>query len=225
MAIRILAFLVPALLGGGAVLLLTSGGAPPPREAPTASTPISAVPAVEQQRSPEAGRVRRVVTGHPSPPIDRGPQPTEERPAVPASVTISALGIDAPIKPVGSTGDGIRVPPVYEAGWYRRGPRPGEPGRAIVLGHLDSIDGPAAFTPLPGAEPGVELTITDRAGVAHGFRVLRTLEVPKATFPTREVYGGSRRPSLALITCGGDFDPETGYEDNVIVFARALRRD
>jgi len=92
-----------------------------------------------------------------------------------------------------------------------------------VLGHLDSLDGPAAFTALPEAARGTELTITDRLGNEHGFRVMRTLEVPKSTFPAEKVYGSSGHPSLALITCGGEFDPQTGYENNVIVFARALR--
>jgi hypothetical protein len=43
---------------------------------------------------------------------------------------------------------------------------------------------------------------------------------PKDGFPTRKVYGPTRRPTLRLITCGGAFDRATGhYLDNTIVFA------
>jgi sortase (surface protein transpeptidase) len=139
-------------------------------------------------------------------------------------VIIPDVGVDASVVPVGATPDGIEVPPVFEAGWYAEGPRPSEPGRAIVLGHLDSLTGPAAFTQIPQARRGSEVTVVDRAGVSHPFQVLRTLEVAKSSFPADEVYGGTRRPSLALITCGGEFNPVTGYENNVIVFARELRR-
>lgn len=45
-------------------------------------------------------------------------------------------------------------------------------------------------------------------------------QVGKDEFPADSVYGSSQRPVLVLVTCGGEFDPETGYEDNVIVFAR-----
>jgi sortase (surface protein transpeptidase) len=164
-----------------------------------------------------------VTGGEPSGQTTPGPSPIGERPQPPASIAIPELGLETTVVPVGATPDGIRVPPVFEAGWYRSGPRPGEPGRAIVLGHLDSLDGPAAFTQLPGADPGMEVTVADRDGTTYEFRVLRTLEVAKSSFPSEDVYGSSRRPSLVLITCGGDFDPEEGYENNFIVFARELR--
>lgn len=218
LGLRALAFLVPAVLAGAAVAFLSAGADP---DAPYPRERISAVPDVAPQSgATDDSSVRRVVTGRPSPAAAE-PAPTEARPELPAWIAVPALGVDAAVKPVGATRDGIRVPPVDDAGWYRDGPRPGEPGRAVVLGHLDSLTGPAAFTPIPSAEPGTEVIVSDRAGVPHSFRVLRTLEVPKDRFPAEKVYGATRRPSLALITCGGDFDPRSGYENNVIVLARA----
>lgn len=223
----LLAFIVPALLAGGAVLLLSGNS---PQRVPPLSTPaqLSAVPTVEA--TPAAGqssKVRRVVTGDPAAaaPTEAGVQPTEDRPAPPARIQIPDVGVDTTIVPVAATDDGIEVPPVYEAGWFDGGPRPSEPGRAIMLGHLDSLSGPAAFTELPQARPGSEVIVTDQAGLTHTFRILRTLEIAKASFPSEEVYGMTRRPGLALITCGGKFDPGTGYENNVIVFAREMRND
>lgn len=209
-------------------MLLLSGRSPE-RVAPL-STPaqLSAVPRVGVAPvGGESSKVRRVVTGDPATaaPTEPGVQPAEDRPAPPARIQIPDVGIDTTVVPVQATADGIEVPPVYEAGWFDAGPRPSEPGRAIVLGHLDSLSGPAAFTQLPQARPGSDVIVTDEAGVTHTFRVLRTLEIPKSSFPAEEVYGTTRRPGLALITCGGTFDSETGYENNVIVFARELRND
>lgn len=182
---------------------------------------LSATPGTPEGTA-ESG-IRRIVTGGGPVATESVPRPADGRSSIPVSVAIPALGVEAAIEPVGATPDGIRVPPVYLAGWHRGGPRPGEPGRAILLGHLDSVDGPAAFTPLPGARPGLDIAVTDRAGAVHRFRVLRTLEVSKSDFPTEEVYGTSRRPGLVLITCGGEFVPDQGYENNFIVFARELR--
>jgi hypothetical protein len=225
-----LGFFVPALLAGSAVLLLTgnAGPAPGPAQLGLASASISAVPRVgDAAAEGETSDVRRIVTGRTvvsGSTTEPGLDPVEPRPAEPARVIIPEVGVDASVVPVGATTDGIEVPPVYEAGWYAEGPRPSEPGRAVVLGHLDSLTGPAAFTQVPQARPGADVTVVDQAGVSHEFEVLRSLEVAKSSFPVAEVYGATRRPSLALITCGGDFDPETGYENNVIVFARELRR-
>jgi sortase (surface protein transpeptidase) len=221
-----LAFTVPALLAGGAVLLLSWS---PERVVPVSNAAqLSAVPRVEAAPADgESSKVTRVVTGDPAvaAPTEAGVQPTEDRPAPPARIQIPDVGLDSTVVPVEATDDGIEVPPVYEAGWFDEGPRPSEPGRAIVLGHLDSLSGPAAFTQLPQARPGSDVIVTDEAGVTHTFRVLRTLEIAKSSFPADEVYGATRRPGLALITCGGKFDSDTGYENNVIVFARELRND
>lgn len=218
-------FLIPALIAGVAVLLLTGGSSGPP---PYTRAELSAVPDVSAApKQGESSKVRRIVTGDPAAaaPTEDGVEPTEDRPAEPARIEIPDVGIDTTVVPVAATADGIEVPPVYEAGWFDGGPRPSEPGRAILLGHLDSLSGPAAFTQLPQARPGAEVIVVDEAGETHTFRVLRTLEVAKSSFPAEEVYGATRRPSLALITCGGDFDSKTGYENNVIVFARELRND
>ncbi len=225
-----LGFFIPALLAGAAVLQLTDNSGSPvgPAALGLASSRISAVPEVgDGAAEGETSELRRIVTGGgvtAGPPTEPGLEPVEPRPAEPARVIIPDVGVDASVVPVGATEDGIEVPPVFEAGWYAEGPRPSEPGRAIVLGHLDSLTGPAAFTQVPQARPGSEVTVVDQAGVSHPFRVLRTLEVAKSSFPADEIYGATRRPSLALITCGGEFDPATGYENNVIVFARELRR-
>jgi hypothetical protein len=150
-----------------------------------------------------------------------GPATSVDRPAEPARLSIPALGVRADVQRVSSTETGIEVPQVGRAGWFDEGPRPGEPGRAVMIGHLDSQTGPGLFALLPGVERGTDVSITDADGDVHRFEVVGKAQVTKATFPSAAVYGPSERPVLVLITCGGPYDEATGYRDNVLVYAKA----
>jgi sortase (surface protein transpeptidase) len=115
------------------------------------------------------------------------------------------------------------VPSRWEvAGWYAPGPRPGDPGSAVILGHVDSKRGPAVFYRLRELRPGDEIVVTraDRSTVR--FVVQRTEQYDKLRFPTDEVYYPTLTSTLRLVTCGGQFDATTGhYRSNIIVFAGA----
>jgi sortase (surface protein transpeptidase) len=109
------------------------------------------------------------------------------------------------------------------AGWYDEGPRPGEPGPAVIIGHVDSTTGPAVFWRLRDLRPGDRVIITS-ARATETFEVTLLLSVPKAGFPTERVFGPVFDPELRLITCSGPFDRSTGhYIDNTIVFARQVQ--
>ena len=51
-------------------------------------------------------------------------------------------------------GGELVVPPVDRVGWVRGGPRPGEPGRTVLIGHRDSQSGAAPFAGLASLRPG-----------------------------------------------------------------------
>jgi hypothetical protein len=46
------------------------------------------------------------------------------------------------------------------AGWYALGPRPGDPGSAVILGHVDSKRGPAVFYRLRQLLRGDEIDVS-----------------------------------------------------------------
>ena len=142
----------------------------------------------------------------------------------PVRLSVPAIKVDAPVTPVGQARDGsVDVPPLTETeqtGWYNRGAVPGEPGRAIIVGHVDSKSGPAVFYRLRELKPGalIRVTRTDRSVVS--FTVDSVEYFDKAKLPAARVYGDSGPAELRLITCGGTWlGGRTGYEDNVIVFA------
>jgi hypothetical protein len=143
----------------------------------------------------------------------------------PAAVRIPAIGVSAELVRLGLNPDGtLEVPTDFSvAGWYRLGPRPGERGAAVVVGHVDSKDGPAVFYRLGQVLPGSLVRIAWPNGHAVRFRIYAVREYEKTAFPTSLVYGPTSRRELRLVTCGGPFDSEKGhYLDNVVVFARAV---
>jgi hypothetical protein len=142
--------------------------------------------------------------------------------AEPVRLRIPAAGVDTRLQRLGRAVDlSIDVPTdAGVAGWFAEGPRPGQSGPAVILGHVDSRTGPGVFFGLAGLRPGAEVLVDRADGSTAGFRVSRTQRVPKAAFPTELVYGPTLEPSLRLVTCGGSFDRTTGsYRDNVIVYA------
>jgi sortase (surface protein transpeptidase) len=133
--------------------------------------------------------------------------------------------VSAPLVRLGLNADGtLQVPSGFvEAGWYEGSATPGDPGPAVVVGHVDSRTGPAVFFRLHELVPGSEVVVGMSDGGSRTFAVTRVAEFAKAAFPTDEVYGATARPRLRLITCGGLFDIATGhYLDNVVVFADAV---
>lgn len=209
-----LAVLTPAAVAGALVLALGDSGSA--GKSSSASDPNRSSITGAEARAPRA--VKLVA----APFVENGPIPPTPvvRAPVPVQLRIPDLGIDAPVRAVGASPAGIDVPPVDRVGWFDGGPRPGEPGRTVLVGHVDSFDGPAIFATLSGAQAGQTVQVTDGQGDEHAYRVDDLVNVEKARFPASRVYAPTAHSTLALITCGGPFDESTGhYENSIIVFA------
>lgn len=141
----------------------------------------------------------------------------------PIRVEIAAVGVTAPIGPLGLNRDGtLQVPADFgRAGWYTGRPTPGESGPAVIVAHRAGRRGPGAFWRLPDVQAGQDIVITRADGRRILFTVDRVEQHRKDAFPTAAVYGPVPETALRLITCGGPFEPALGdhYRDNVIVFA------
>jgi sortase (surface protein transpeptidase) len=147
--------------------------------------------------------------------------------SAPARIRIPAIGVAAPVLPVGLNADGtVQVPPLADhnlTGWYKYGPAPGQRGPAVILGHVDSVTGLSVFFKLKDLRKGDKIYVTLTDGKTAVFAVDGLQRTAKTQFPTTAVYGKLRYAGLRLITCGGAFDPATGhYEDNIIVYAHLV---
>ncbi len=189
-ALVVLAVLVPA---AGPVPDGEGGGGRPARPPTGRGAPPS---------TPE--RAPAPTTGPPTeaaPPPGKAPTPQPE----PATVTVPSVGIDAAVVELGLLPDRtLEVPSRFsDAGWYVDGPEPGEPGAAVIVGHVDSTTGPAAFFGLRDVRPGDRVLVArDRADTLT-FVVDAVEQHPKDRFPTEHVFRGGPTPTLRLVTCGG----------------------
>ncbi|GAA3082797.1 hypothetical protein GCM10017562_60440 [Streptomyces roseofulvus] len=161
-------------------------------------------------------------------PAAPAPPPPPARPGLPAAaplaVAVPALGVDAPLTQVGLDADGwIEAPPPEHpgrAGWYTGAVTPGEPGTAVVVGHVDTPAGPAVFHALGSLTRGRAIEIRRADGRTAVFTVHGVELVPKDGFPAERVYASTGTPELRVITCGGPYTRATGYTGNVVVSAR-----
>jgi sortase (surface protein transpeptidase) len=149
------------------------------------------------------------------------PHPLPAHPTGPMTITIPSIGVKAGIVGIGLESDGaMQVPDPDQVGWYKHGPRPGAPGPAVLIGHLDSRTGPAVFYRLRELRPGDKILIRQRGGPTTKFIVGRLERHPKTALPTNRIWTTTSKPLLRLITCGGSFNHTTGhYRDNLIVYA------
>lgn len=141
---------------------------------------------------------------------------------IPVRLRIPKARVDTALQKLGRNADGtIAVPDNPDvAGWYAEGPRPGQPGPAVILGHVDSSARPAVFFSVARLSPGDAITVDSADGSTRTFRVTGVTRVPKNKFPTDLVYLPTLQSALRLVTCGGSFDTAAhSYRDNVIVFA------
>jgi hypothetical protein len=143
--------------------------------------------------------------------------------AVPVHLVVPAIGVDHPVVEVGLRPDGgMQVPDdVHEIGWYvPLGIRPGDPGTAVLAGHVDSrLQGRGAFFDLRALDVGDAIVVVTDTG-EQPWTVTGRTRYPKAELPVERLFATSGEPRLVLITCGGDFDAAgRSYADNVVVFA------
>jgi sortase (surface protein transpeptidase) len=149
------------------------------------------------------------------------PQPGAAAPPGPSTLSIPRIGVRAPIVGVGRKASGaMQTPDPDQVGWYRFGPRPGEPGPAVLVGHVDTKTAPAVFHRLRQLRPGDEILVGQPDGTTTRFLVGRLEQHPKTALPTNRIWTKANRPLLRLITCAGSYDHATRhYRDNLIVYA------
>lgn len=145
-------------------------------------------------------------------------------PAEPVSLRIPAIRVDAPLTKLGLDESGALRPPPADnsnlAGWYSEGTAPGSPGTALTTGHVDLPTGsPGVFYDLGALTKGdiIEIHRADRRTAVFTVDAVEVHD--KDRFPDEKVYGSSDRPELRVITCGGGYTKNEGYQGNVVVYA------
>ena len=195
--------------------------AEPAETAPAPPQPAAAVAPVPEAPAPAPAPAPDQAAAAPETPdvmVDRAPSP-------PRRVSIARLKIDTPLINLGLLKDGqLEVPAAFDiAGWHSNGVAPGDIGPAVIVGHVDSYEGPGIFYRVRELKNGEKITVDRADGSQVVFEVYGKETVPKDSFPTDKVYGDTEGAELRLLTCGGRFNKKTkSYTDNVLVYARQV---
>ena len=145
----------------------------------------------------------------------------------PATIAIPALGVTASIG-MASLSNGVLTPPRVptEVGMWPSSARLGSStGEVTITGHINWAGMPPfAFGRLADLRVGDAIYTTDHAGAERTWVVASVLSRPKSEPVDAAAFKGTTGPSeLALITCGGAYDPyDHNYLSNVYVFAVPL---
>ncbi len=148
---------------------------------------------------------------------------------VPARLRIPAIGVDAGVEHVGKTADGAMDVPknVWNVAWYEPGYKPGNPGNAVIAGHLDGYNLPAAvFFNLRRLQAGNKIYITDNNGHEKVFEVYESQVINSSADGSilNKIFGPADESHLNLITCNGSWDAKNqNYNQRLIVYAREVK--
>ncbi len=144
---------------------------------------------------------------------------------LPKLVRIPSIGVEARFEYVGLTPDGAMDIPKdpNDVAWYSLGPRPGEPGNAVIAGHVDWGGKTAVFWKLDELKAGAIVQVLAVDGRMYEFVVQSLRWYDAETAPVSEVFAQSDATEVTLITCGGVFDRESRQYLSRLVVRAALR--
>lgn len=109
----------------------------------------------------------------------------------------------------------------HDVAWYNLGPRPGEPGNALMNGHVDWWTGSAVFTRLSELRPGDRVIVMRKDGSKLTFKVSSRSTVA-AGARVAALFAPSRVATLTLITCTGVWDPRIMSDTHRLLVSAVL---
>jgi len=149
------------------------------------------------------------------------------RAVTPSALIIPKLGINATIEARGQSWSGRMLRPTMarRVAWYRDGTIPGQPGKAVMYGHLtDNSFHPAIFSQLNKLRRNDRVYVTDISGNTHVFRVTSRSTYRANEPPLRQIMGPTRYIQLNLYTCAGKWDAKTqNYTHYLVVYTAFVK--
>jgi LPXTG-site transpeptidase (sortase) family protein len=108
-----------------------------------------------------------------------------------------------------------------EVAWYMFGPRPGEEGNAVIVGHRDSKTNPnGVFRRLNDLKIGDKIEIVDVNGNTLKFNVIKKAAYDDSNAPMKEIFGTGDKKMLNLITCSGAWNAkENNYDNRTVIYS------
>jgi LPXTG-site transpeptidase (sortase) family protein len=140
----------------------------------------------------------------------------------PARLLIPSINLDATVEARGldANRDLATARSFNDVAWYNLGPAPGQPGDALINGHVNWWTGDAVFTHLARVRVGDKIHVIRADGVSVWFTVTAKMTVT-ANARLASLFAPSQVSTLTLITCAGLWNPLT-QSDTQRLLVRAV---
>ncbi|MDQ3540530.1 MAG: sortase, partial [Chloroflexota bacterium] len=146
------------------------------------------------------------------------------RGAVPVTITIPVIEVDAGIEVLEIIGGAMQQPTnAEEVAWYKESARLGEGGNVLLAGHLNFWGVPeGVFYLLRQLQEGDAVELEGDDGEVYRYIVQWSEDFPSDQEPPEEALGQTEEEAITLITCGGDWNiGRAEYDHRTVV--RAVR--
>jgi sortase (surface protein transpeptidase) len=157
------------------------------------------------------------------------PEPEPVAGVAPVELQVDSVGVDAPIE-LGAVVDGAMQDPSgpWVVSWYDQLGKIGEGGNVVLAGHVDYWNvGPAVFWDVRDLPAGDVIRVVGEDGKNYEYAVQWTqpymAEELTPEVIQNDIVGDTGEETLTLITCGGEFNPDTGeYNQRWVVRANLI---
>ena len=153
---------------------------------------------------------------------------TLAQPLVPARLDIPAIGVHATVEQVVVKADGSMGTPhnFTDVGWYSLGVKPGEPGNAVIDGHVNNaLTTAGVFEHLGDLKAGDYVTVSDTGGHALVYKVGQVERYGADSAPLSDIFATAGPSQLVLITCDGDWvQAKHSFDKRLVVYASLATR-
>jgi sortase (surface protein transpeptidase) len=163
------------------------------------------------------------------------PEPEPVEGVAPIALQVDSVGVDAPIE-LGAVVDGAMQDPSgpWVVSWYDQLGKIGEGGNVVLAGHVDYYNagpdgtpGPAVFWSVRDLPAGDIIRVIAEDGKNYEYAVQWTQPYAAAELTPdviqSDIVGDTGEETLTLITCGGEFNPDTGeYNQRWVVRANLI---
>jgi len=147
------------------------------------------------------------------------------RATTPVTVRIPSIKVNAQIEARGLNAQGLMQGPTLPSrvAWDRTGVIPGQPGEAVMYGHLtDNHFQPAVFSRLNYVPIGGRVVVTDSRGTVRTFKVTKKLAIRADRITYFDISRDSKYIHLNLYTCAGRWDSRLRHYTHYLVVYTTL---
>jgi LPXTG-site transpeptidase (sortase) family protein len=149
-------------------------------------------------------------------------------PVIPTRLQIPSIGVNAHVEQVGKEANGtMGTPQTFgDVAWYEPGQEPGEPGNAVIDGHVNNaLTTAGVFEHLSQVNLGDTILVSDASGKTLTYKVVETDEYPAdvATSTIESLFTATGPSQLVLYTCEGTWVPSARSFDQRFVVVAALQ--